>query len=208
MVLFAQVAAKGKQAAFDRDNFGCFGGGVGLGFGRQYDKFPPGGIDAFKYFLSTGLEGQGRDDLVGKRGGSTLEKAGGYSIEVLLGLFRDPAQCRSLGFGFNDPCYLSVHEKKVICTPGIERELTYSNAPGDSGIMSIPILDGPAGIHKELVDLSSRHLFRCSLLQSRLNHPHPKSLWSNQVVYRNRVGLAISDHMGSMRRSIVSDLLS
>jgi hypothetical protein len=27
MVLFAQVAAKGKQAAFDRDNFGCFGGG-------------------------------------------------------------------------------------------------------------------------------------------------------------------------------------
>jgi uncharacterized protein (DUF169 family) len=63
MALFAQASARGKAAAFDRDNFGCFGGGVGLGFGRQYENFP-GGIDAFKHFLSTGLEGQGRDDLV------------------------------------------------------------------------------------------------------------------------------------------------
>ncbi len=62
MVLFAQVAAKGKAAAFDRDNYGCFGGAVGLGFGEQYERFP-GGVDAFKYFLSTGLEGQGREDL-------------------------------------------------------------------------------------------------------------------------------------------------
>ncbi len=62
MVLFAQVAAKGKAAAFDRDNYDCFGGAVGLGFGEQYERFP-GGVDAFKYFLSTGLEGQGREDL-------------------------------------------------------------------------------------------------------------------------------------------------
>jgi uncharacterized protein (DUF169 family) len=66
MVLFAQAAAKGKWAAFDRDNFGCFGGGAGLGFGRQFDRFPLGGVEAFKYFLSTGLEGQGREDLVEK----------------------------------------------------------------------------------------------------------------------------------------------
>lgn len=64
MVLFAQAAARGKSAAFDRDNFGCFGGGVGLGFGRLYEKFPLGGKEAFKYFLSTGVEGQGREDLV------------------------------------------------------------------------------------------------------------------------------------------------
>jgi hypothetical protein len=63
MVLFAQVTAKGKTAAFDKDNFGCFGGGMGLGFGRQYENFPLGGIEAFKFLLSTGLEGQGRDDL-------------------------------------------------------------------------------------------------------------------------------------------------
>lgn len=62
MVLFAQAAARGRAAAFDRDNFGCFGGGVGLGFGEQYERFP-GGVAAFKYFLSTGLEGQGREDL-------------------------------------------------------------------------------------------------------------------------------------------------
>ncbi len=66
MVLFAQAAAKGKWAAFDRDNFGCFGGGVGLGFGKQYERFPLGGKEAFKYFLSTGLEGKGREELVEK----------------------------------------------------------------------------------------------------------------------------------------------
>jgi uncharacterized protein (DUF169 family) len=66
MVLFAQAAARGKWAAFDRDNFGCFGGGVGLGFGKQYERFPLGGKEVFKYFLSTGLEGQGREELVEK----------------------------------------------------------------------------------------------------------------------------------------------
>ena len=39
---------------------------LGLGFGRQFENFPFGGIETFKYFLSTGLEGQGRDDLVKK----------------------------------------------------------------------------------------------------------------------------------------------
>jgi len=63
MVLFAETAANGRSAAFDRENFGCFGGGSGLGFGRQYENFPFGGIETFKYFLSTGLEGQQRDDL-------------------------------------------------------------------------------------------------------------------------------------------------
>lgn len=66
MVLLAQAAAKGRWAAFDRDNFGCFGGGVGLGFGKQYEKFPLGGKEAFKYFLSTGLEGKGKEELVEK----------------------------------------------------------------------------------------------------------------------------------------------
>ncbi len=66
MVLFAQAAAKGRWAAFDRDNFGCFGGGVGLGFGKQYERFPLGGKEAFKYFLSSGLEGKGKEELVEK----------------------------------------------------------------------------------------------------------------------------------------------
>jgi len=69
MVLFAQAASRGKTAAFDRENFGCIGGGTGLGFGTQQENFPLGGAEAFKYFLSTGLEGQGRDDLVEKARG-------------------------------------------------------------------------------------------------------------------------------------------
>ena len=47
------AAAKGKTAAFDKNAYGCWGGGVGLGFGNQYLNFPA-GIDCFYYFLSTG----------------------------------------------------------------------------------------------------------------------------------------------------------
>ena len=55
------AAAKGATAVFDRKTFGCFGGGVGLGFGDQYLNFP-GGKECFKYFLSIGNEAweQGR----------------------------------------------------------------------------------------------------------------------------------------------------
>lgn len=55
-------AARGKQAAVDAKTFGCFGGGVGLGFGKQYENFP-GGEDCFCRFLSSGNEGwkKGRD---------------------------------------------------------------------------------------------------------------------------------------------------
>jgi len=54
MTLFAQVA-RGKTAVFDRDTFGCWGGGVGLGFGNQYLNVP-GGIEGFYRFLSSGNE--------------------------------------------------------------------------------------------------------------------------------------------------------
>jgi uncharacterized protein (DUF169 family) len=66
LVLLAQAALRGKTAAFDRDNFGCMGAGTGLGFGLQQENFPLGGFETFKYFLSIGLEGQGKDDLVEK----------------------------------------------------------------------------------------------------------------------------------------------
>jgi hypothetical protein len=51
----AASAAKGKAAACDRKTFGCFGGGVGMGFGDQYVNFP-GGKDCFCHFLSCGNE--------------------------------------------------------------------------------------------------------------------------------------------------------
>lgn len=49
------AAAKGKTAACDRETFGCFGGGVGVGFGNQYKNFP-GGEECFCHFLSIGNE--------------------------------------------------------------------------------------------------------------------------------------------------------
>jgi uncharacterized protein (DUF169 family) len=49
----AAHAAKGKTAVADIKTFGCFGGGVGLGFGDQYKSFP-GGEKGFCNFLSSG----------------------------------------------------------------------------------------------------------------------------------------------------------
>jgi hypothetical protein len=49
----AASAVKGKVAVCDRHTFGCFGGGVGMGFGDQYLNFP-GGKDCFCHFLSAG----------------------------------------------------------------------------------------------------------------------------------------------------------
>ncbi len=52
MFMFAN-AARGKTAAFDKSTYGCWGGGVGLGFGNVYLQFP-GGVDCFAHFLSSG----------------------------------------------------------------------------------------------------------------------------------------------------------
>jgi uncharacterized protein (DUF169 family) len=52
MFMFAN-AAKGRTAAFDEQTYGCWGGGVGLGFGNAYEQFP-GGVDCFTRFLSSG----------------------------------------------------------------------------------------------------------------------------------------------------------
>jgi uncharacterized protein (DUF169 family) len=46
-------AAKGTPALADRETFGCLGGGTGLGFGNQYERWP-GGIGCFYGFLSHG----------------------------------------------------------------------------------------------------------------------------------------------------------
>jgi len=49
-------AARGNTSVCDRRTFGCFGGGVGVGFDNQYRNFP-GGQDCFCHFLSSGNQG-------------------------------------------------------------------------------------------------------------------------------------------------------
>lgn len=76
MSMFAQ-SASGKTAVFDRDTFGCLGGGTGLGFGDQYLNWP-GGIDCFCKFLSTGHEDEAEaqyaaENIVGGRRKSFAE---------------------------------------------------------------------------------------------------------------------------------------
>jgi len=53
-VMFMLAAAvRGQTAVFDRQTYGCQGGGTGLGFGNCYPDFP-GGEAGFCYFLSVG----------------------------------------------------------------------------------------------------------------------------------------------------------
>ena len=76
MALIGGVAAKGKTAVFDRETYGCWGGGVGLGFGNCYTKFP-GGIDGFCSFLSDGNE---KTDLGRKIGEAMAGSPGGVRM--------------------------------------------------------------------------------------------------------------------------------
>jgi uncharacterized protein (DUF169 family) len=65
-------AAKGKTAVFGRETFGCWGGGVGLGFGNRYVDFP-GGEECFHYFLSSG----NKNSELGRAVGSQIKQSGG-----------------------------------------------------------------------------------------------------------------------------------
>lgn len=71
MFMFAN-AARGKTAAFDAQTYGCWGGGVGLGFGNAYLQFP-GGVDCFSHFLSSG----NRQWETGRQVGQALEGTAG-----------------------------------------------------------------------------------------------------------------------------------
>jgi uncharacterized protein (DUF169 family) len=81
MFLFAN-AARGKTAVFDRETYGCWGGGVGLGFGNVYTQFP-GGVECFAHFLSAGNQ----QWETGRQVGNALLSAAGreFAEEFLVG---------------------------------------------------------------------------------------------------------------------------
>ncbi len=80
--LFAAAATRGITGAFDRHTYGCWGGGVGLGFGNQYECFP-GGMDCFCRFLSTGNQDSEQGRSVGEQ--MTSSGLGRMSDEFLKG---------------------------------------------------------------------------------------------------------------------------
>lgn len=76
------AAAKGKTAVVGRETFGCFGGGVGLGFGNQYAHFP-GGEECFCRFLSCGNAGGEPGETIGR--GMAAAGASAMAEDFLLG---------------------------------------------------------------------------------------------------------------------------
>ena len=87
------AAAKGKTAVASRETFGCFGGGVGLGFGDQYRNFP-GGEECFCRFLSSGNAGSEPGQSVGE--GMAASGAAAMADEFLKGerYLKDPEAVR------------------------------------------------------------------------------------------------------------------
>lgn len=71
MSMFAN-ALRGRSTVFDAQTYGCWGGGVGLGFGNAYEQFP-GGVDCFTRFLSSG----NKEWEKGKQVGEALADAAG-----------------------------------------------------------------------------------------------------------------------------------
>jgi uncharacterized protein (DUF169 family) len=65
MASFGFTAGRGRPAAFDQETYGCWGGGVGMGFGNCYEKFP--GVACFCRFLSTGNETSEQGRAVGEQ---------------------------------------------------------------------------------------------------------------------------------------------
>ena len=86
-------AAKGKPGASSRENFGCFGGGTGIGFGDQYVNFP-GGVDCFCRFLSSGNSGHPQGEAVAEQLQNNAPPA--FVEEFLQGerYLKDPAAVR------------------------------------------------------------------------------------------------------------------
>lgn len=73
--VFATVATRRKTGVFSRETYGCWGGGVGLGFGNQYKVFP-GGVDGFCGFLSSG----NHDSETGRQIGAGIAASGGKQL--------------------------------------------------------------------------------------------------------------------------------
>ncbi len=63
MPFFAQVAMKGKTAAFDRESYSCPGALAGLGFGHgYYDAFGGAGIEFMSAFFVKGVKSSKNPD--------------------------------------------------------------------------------------------------------------------------------------------------
>ncbi len=74
MTMMAAVATKGRTCVFSHDTYGCWGGGVGLGFGNAYEDFP-GGVEGFCGFLA-----QGNDSDVARQIAAGMEASGSHDM--------------------------------------------------------------------------------------------------------------------------------
>jgi uncharacterized protein (DUF169 family) len=113
VMFLAANAARGKTAVAGRNNFGCWGGGVGLGFGNCYQEFP-GGEECFLRFLSSGNKDWEKGRAVGEM---LKEKAGRDFADQFLegeGYVKDPELVREYLYSLP---LTDVSPKSVVFTP-------------------------------------------------------------------------------------------
>ncbi|PWR76226.1 DUF169 domain-containing protein [Methanospirillum stamsii] len=67
MWYYAKAARDGKVSAISRNNFGCSGGAMGIGFGRPFEKHSSGNEENFCCFLSNGRDGSKNKDAYDAR---------------------------------------------------------------------------------------------------------------------------------------------
>ena len=82
-------------------------------------------------------------------------------VHVVVGLVGHTAEGDTGLLGLDDAGGLAVNEQQVVAGPGGQGELPYCHAQGGVSVEGIAVLQDPAGVPQEPVDLVPGILFRC-----------------------------------------------
>ncbi len=196
------TAAKGKTAVASRETFGCFGGGVGLGFGDQYKHFP-GGEECFCRFLSSGNAGNEPGQSIGQ--GMAASGATAIAEDFLLGerylrtaeLVRKFVACLPI---------MDIPARYVVMKPFRDVDLTRDNVRSITFLVNpdqlsaLVVLANYEGEHNENVNIpfaaGCQSIGICTFRENEREHP------------RAVAGLVDLSARTNLRRQLGKDIMS
>jgi uncharacterized protein (DUF169 family) len=201
--LIAGVATKGKVAAFSRQTYGCWGGGVGLGFGNQYEAFP-GGVDGFCRFLADGNE----KDPAGKQIGEQMAKGPGARLadDFLYGE-RYLADCECTAKFLKSMPMRDIGEKFVVLKPLAEVDTTAEEVKSVTFFVEPDALSALVILanytHPERENVAMPWAAGCQIMgifaYDELEKEHPRALVGmTDISARKNTRAALGKHVMSM----------